>query len=282
MAYLPAQASDRTPEDRPGPVHRRAAPAEHWGQRSFHPNSRSPVLPRSLWPQARRLSGGAVGVRKDAVPAAEPRSLRRRHRRCDRGGYGSGPDAPALGLRRQSSSWPAEQPPQCAAEDFHVSAKGCGPNVLQLEGQLGRHHRCQVLHLGVALAEDLLLLEVGDRGHSGDAGADRQDFALLPRVVQDILRSLGPRTDQAHVPAHHVQELRKLVELGLTEEATDCRHTWIVGAGYAGPALGGGNAHCAELVDAERSSVTPDAFPAVNDGPLRLELDQYAGDRDHG
>ena len=45
----------------------------------------------------------------------------------------------------------------------------------------------------------------------------------LVRVPPDVLRPLWSRTDEAHVAAEDVDELRKFIERKVTQEAADAR-----------------------------------------------------------
>lgn len=48
-----------------------------------------------------------------------------------------------------------------------------------------------------------------------DAGPDRMPEGFALAVIGKIFRQERPRTDQTHLPAQHVEQLRQLIETGL-------------------------------------------------------------------
>jgi hypothetical protein len=96
-------------------------------------------------------------------------------------------------------------------------------------------------------------------------------------VAED--RPHGARADHVHVAAHHVQELRDLVELVAAEKAADRRVERVAGGHEArADALLGVDEQRPELVDRERLETAPDPRPAIEHGTAARELD---GERDH-
>ena len=65
-------------------------------------------------------------------------------------------------------------------------------------------------------------------GQAGQAGRDLVAARLLGGVALEVLRQQRARTDQRHVAAQHVPELRQLVEAGGAEPAADGRQARVV------------------------------------------------------
>lgn len=64
--------------------------------------------------------------------------------------------------------------------------------------------------------------------HAGDAGQDHAVLAEVVAVALDLGCDDGARTDEAHVAADDVPELRQLVEAGLPEEGTELGDARVV------------------------------------------------------
>src|SRR5438045_415810 len=98
---------------------------------------------------------------------------------------------------------------------------------------------------------------------------------LLGQLADEV-RAFGPRADEVHLAAQDVPELRYLVHTNLAYHAPDARHARVaVLARPHGAVSFGVRPHRAELVDAKRASVLADALLRVEDGPRRVELNQY-------
>ena len=91
-----------------------------------------------------------------------------------------------------------------------------------------RSRSLQVLAQAVVLdvlaldREALLEVELAaavDLHRAGEAGAHLEPEALRLAVALDQPQLLGPRADEAHVAAQHVEELGQLVEAGAAQEA---------------------------------------------------------------
>ncbi len=108
-----------------------------------------------------------------------------------------------------------------------------------------------------ARASSVALVAELERRRIGDAGPHAQHLVAQRRRIEgDVARHLGPRADQAHVAAQHVDELRQLVELGGGAGSAPARRDARVGAdGDRRAGVRGAVAHGAELVDAERRAV---------------------------
>src|SRR3546814_11634386 len=53
--------------------------------------------------------------------------------------------------------------------------------------------------------------------------------ADLAFELGDELRALGPRADEAHLAAQHVEELRQLVQPRLADERAEAGHAAVIG-----------------------------------------------------
>ena len=56
---------------------------------------------------------------------------------------------------------------------------------------------------------------------------DEQTLPLIRGVLADLARKCRPWTNDGHVPKQDVEELRKLVQTGLADEATDAGNTRV-------------------------------------------------------
>src|SRR3546814_4689133 len=80
----------------------------------------------------------------------------------------------------------------------------------------------------------------------------------------DELRALGPRADEAHLAAQHVEELRQLVQPRLADERADAGHAVVVGGRPARHAIALGiGAHATKLDQAETLPALADAHLPV-------------------
>jgi hypothetical protein len=84
----------------------------------------------------------------------------------------------------------------------------------------------------------------------------------------------GPRTDQAHVAAQHIPQLRQFVDPGGTQEPADARDPRIAGV-RVGIVVRSLRAHGAKFDDFERHVVFPDAPLAEENGTAILQPDGH-------
>src|SRR5690606_1158379 len=117
---------------------------------------------------------------------------------------------------------------------------------------------------GVLLGRAIRIVELGPAGEAGPHAMAQLVVADLLRQLGDELRPLRARTDQAHVAAQHVPQLRQLVDAGLADEAAHARDACVLLAGPDRHAvLLRVRAHAAELDQAERAAAFADALLAV-------------------
>lgn len=64
--------------------------------------------------------------------------------------------------------------------------------------------------------------------HAGDAGEDRVVLLDISPIPRDFLLDDGTGTDEAHLTFENIQELRQLIEAGLSKEGTALCDTGIV------------------------------------------------------
>ena len=149
-------------------------------------------------------------------------------------------------------------------------------NVLEVDAELVLHHYVAVVLLGVGgLLQKLVLVAVADGGHVGDTGADIQDTQLFRGVEVDVLPDLGSGTHQAHVPDENVDELRKFIQLILTDIIAGTGHPRVMSADGDKPLLVRAHPHRAELEQAEILVATAHPYLPVEHRAGRIELDPY-------
>ena len=101
-------------------------------------------------------------------------------------------------------------------------------------------------------------------------------------MVADDPGVFGAGTDERHVPAQHVPELRQLVDLESSQEVPEREHARVVRSGDRArrrPLL---DAHGAELVHDERLAAPADARGEVEDRAPTLEPHADRGDEQQG
>jgi hypothetical protein len=100
---------------------------------------------------------------------------------------------------------------------------------------------------------------------SGDAGL-RHEHAAMKRILQ--VHESGvfwARPDQGHVSAHHVHELRKLIDSVATKQATESRDAPIVKRGQTRSLRA--FCHRSDLEDADRPATFTHPPSAVDERP---------------
>lgn len=147
-------------------------------------------------------------------------------------------------------------------EDFHLKPPTAVLEVVEVELQTAEH-----LLQRVAIA-------IVERGVGGDARTDLVEV-LVARValhdLLDVVFALGARADEGHVADKHVVELGQLVEvMGTKETAHACQAAVVLMCGELRPVLLGVELHAAELVDKERTPISPDALLFVDGGTAVL------------
>jgi hypothetical protein len=110
---------------------------------------------------------------------------------------------------------------------------------------------------------------------AGDAGLDGEPPALAPGVARDLHGDRGPRADDRHLAAQHVDEVRQLVEARPAQQAPDTRDARVAlrDRQAAADVLGAGD-HRPQLEDVEGLAVAADAALAVDRRPRGLQADR--------
>src|SRR5687768_13272928 len=112
---------------------------------------------------------------------------------------------------------------------------------------------------------------ITDLGPSGDARLDYVTLSVEGDLVRQLLHEGGPlrsRSDETHVPAQDIPQLRDLIQARLAHEAPNGRNPRIVVAGtpYRTRPRFGISTHGSELVNREAGAVQPHALLVVEDG----------------
>ena len=149
-------------------------------------------------------------------------------------------------------------------------------NVLEVDAELVLHHYVAVVLLWIGgLLQKLVLVAVADGGHVGDAGADVQDVQLFRGVDVDVFPDLRSGTHQAHVPDEYVDELRKFIQLILTDIIAGTGHPRVMSADGDKPLLVRAHPHRAELEQAEILVATAHPYLTVEHRSGRIELNPH-------
>jgi hypothetical protein len=67
----------------------------------------------------------------------------------------------------------------------------------------------------------------GDLPQAGHAGVDAQAREVIVLVAVGVERG-RPRADQAHVTAHHVEQVGQFIEAGAPQETADTGDAWVL------------------------------------------------------
>src|SRR5882672_4203691 len=114
-------------------------------------------------------------------------------------------------------------------------------------------------------------------GPAGDAELHGEPLHVEENLLLEILdelRTLGARSDEAHVAHQHIEELGQLVETSPAEERPHLRHPRVALGGPHRPRLPFGVlTHGAKFVQDEDTAVLTGSRLAVEDAARRLELD---------
>lgn len=102
--------------------------------------------------------------------------------------------------------------------------------------------------------ERRLLVQVSELGRAGDSWLEVDDGPLNWITPVDVLRCLRSRPYQGHFAAQHIEQLRKLVELGATKESPDSGDPRIVAECYPRPIY---RTHRPELENPEGAPTLP-------------------------
>src|SRR5215208_616006 len=114
-----------------------------------------------------------------------------------------------------------------------------------------------------------------DLGPAGDPRPQIQSPELTRRVELDLGWERRARTDDPHLAAQHVDQVRQLVERITAQEPADPRHPRVLRRdGGADPDRVDPLAHGAELEQVEDDAVLADAPLPVEDRSRRFEPDR--------
>ena len=123
-----------------------------------------------------------------------------------------------------------------------------------------------------------------DLPETGDAGRDVEALLGPAAAAAGFVDPQRPRPDQAHLAAHHVEELGHFVEAPLAQHSAHARDARValdlehgsrilVQLGQVVAQLLGLGVHGAQLEDAERHAAAPHALLPEEHRPARVEFD---------
>jgi hypothetical protein len=162
-------------------------------------------------------------------------------------------------------------------EDLEVQQNRAPAGVHQVERDLLREDRADVVRQRVVLVEDPALRQERDLREADEPGPHAEDLVVLLAVMGDEVGGLRPRADEAHVAAQHVQELRQLVELRAREEGADAREAVVLVRGERDAR--GRVVHLAELEHPQPPAVAADAVDLEERGAGGVEPDEQGDDQ---
>ena len=88
------------------------------------------------------------------------------------------------------------------------------------------YHKVQLRTYQASSADPALVVDVvaaADLPQAGQAGADLEVVDPGLAIELELVRHHRPRAHQAHLAAHHVEQLRQLVQAGLAQEPAERR-----------------------------------------------------------
>src|SRR6185312_7633806 len=156
----------------------------------------------------------------------------------------------------------AQQPDCRQREDLDVEDRRPVPEVFEVILDARAH----VLYAHGLAAEAVDLRKPGDSRRDFVAHHVALDELAVLLVVSDGVRT---RTDEAHAPLQHVEELRELIERVPPQEAAERCDARIVLARLHDTRAILGDGHGAEFVDEDLLAIEPVAALLEDDGPAR-------------
>src|SRR4051812_9528194 len=182
------------------------------------------------------------GRRRALAPATPPRAPPPRRR--------AGSPAPPAGVALVR---PGEEGARRARQDLQVDPRRAMLDIpdVELDALIPRHARAAV-----------------DLRPAGDPRLDVEPASLSRRVLLDLVRERGTGADQAHVSAHHIPELRDLVDRQAAQDAAGARDPRVTFVhGITGALALGADLHRAELHQLELPAAQADAPLPVQHRP---------------
>ena len=131
-----------------------------------------------------------------------------------------------------------------------------------------------------------------DLPDAGEAGQHGQTLALPGRALERFVDRQRTRSDERHVAAQHVPQLRQLVHAGFPQPTADPGRAWIAAHLECRPVLLavlaelrlhaiGIEPHRAELINAEPASAQSFAFLRIERRSARRKLDGDGNRKQH-
>ena len=140
-----------------------------------------------------------------------------------------GPAVRALRAQADKITYKEEMIKTITSEDnLEVLQNTPVPDVLHIQVNLVRHHLLDIDLIRVrGIAEDLVLVDVLDRGIVRDARLHAQHLSLLFSVHLHILPHFWSGTHQTHVALQNVPELRQLVKFVSSDEESQTCNAFV-------------------------------------------------------
>jgi hypothetical protein len=91
-------------------------------------------------------------------------------------------------------------------EDFQIGTEGAVPNILELQGKLGRPDEFLVCFLRVAAAFEYgRFIGIPNRCPVCNSWKHREDLPFLGRILVHIFLNFRPRSHKTHFPLDYIQ-----------------------------------------------------------------------------
>lgn len=141
-------------------------------------------------------------------------------------------------------------------------------DIFEIDSQLVLHDDLHIILVGVGnLRQQFVLVAVADRGHVRNARTNVQHVQLFRSVYIDILPYLRPRSNKAHVPDEHVDQLWQFIEFVLADEISRPCNPRVMPAHRNQSLSIRAYPHRAELIQPEIPVVASDPCLEVKDRP---------------
>src|SRR6266508_5573540 len=135
-----------------------------------------------------------------------------------------------------------------------------------------------MLHIGtfrmVEAAKPFGFAFILRRSKVRNAGTELEDFFIILPKHLDVPRHFRPRTDQTHLSFNHIDQLSKLVDLGLAQKASDACDTGISANWECQSIPGGIVDHRTKLVNQKGTKTFPDPFLSEKDWSMRVDFNK--------
>ncbi|HYT50781.1 MAG TPA: hypothetical protein VEL10_01085 [Gaiellaceae bacterium] len=163
-------------------------------------------------------------------------------------------------------------------QDSQVHPERPARGVHSVEPDFLRKHALDVVADTILRIENFALTSERKLRETRDSGLDLADLSVRPLLKLDEVRIFRTRSDQTHLPAQHIPELRHLIELVLRKHPAEPSEAIVV-RGRQGGACDA-DTHLSELQHSEFAPVASDAAEADEDRTRTLDPDRDCQDDD--